>query len=503
VVHGAAEEKGKDVNLFWGDIHNHNEIGYAEGTLERSFALAENALDFYAFTPHGWWPDIPENDEPVKRHHEAGFARVEARWDEVLRVVAERNKPGRFVTIAGWEWHSLGWGDYCIYFAEDEAELGRPDSLDALKALARSARAILIPHHPGYKLGWRGLDWEALDASLSPVVEVFSEHGNSFEPDSPWGMYGHSMGGIERSQAGMERLKRGARFGLIASSDDHFGYPGGYGLGLTAVYAPELTRQAILEAIKARHTYAVTGDRIELEFSVNGCLPGDSVGCDEGVSMSYSAAARDRIRSVDLIKNGHLWQRVDGTERGADADDTHLVRIEWGWDMLSSELVTTWKIRARFDRSEVIDLSPAFCGGAGSVTEMNLLESTGPREFSVGSFTSRRNARPVSSISFLWRGSHEAGLTLEVSGANGGARFRRRLVASKADLVERDLYLSAFDRFSSPKVKVHALVSSAERCVCGSISDSQGRAGDFYLLKVEQKNGQMAWSSPIWLHGGT
>ena len=58
--------------IFWGDIHNHNQIGYAEGTMDRSFSIAENSLDFYSFTPHGWWPDIPENDTAVQEHHEAG-----------------------------------------------------------------------------------------------------------------------------------------------------------------------------------------------------------------------------------------------------------------------------------------------------------------------------------------------------------------------------------------------------------------------------------------------
>ena len=44
------------------------------------------------------------------------------------------------------------------------------------------------------------------------------------------------------------------------------GYPG----GLVAVYAPELTREAIWDALWHRRCYATTGKRIILEFSVDG-----------------------------------------------------------------------------------------------------------------------------------------------------------------------------------------------------------------------------------------
>ena len=55
-------------------------------------------------------------------------------------------------------------------------------------------------------------------------------------------------------------LERGFRPGIIASSDDHLGYPGAYGEGLAGVLAKELSREAILDALWKRRTIAVTGD---------------------------------------------------------------------------------------------------------------------------------------------------------------------------------------------------------------------------------------------------
>jgi hypothetical protein len=47
-------------NLYWGDLHNHNAVGYATGTLERSIDIAREHLDFFAFTGHASWHDMPK-----------------------------------------------------------------------------------------------------------------------------------------------------------------------------------------------------------------------------------------------------------------------------------------------------------------------------------------------------------------------------------------------------------------------------------------------------------
>jgi len=36
------------------------------------------------------------------------------------------------------------------------------------------------------------------------------------------------------------------------------------------LYAGELTREGVFEALRARRTFAVTGDRIALDFRING-----------------------------------------------------------------------------------------------------------------------------------------------------------------------------------------------------------------------------------------
>jgi len=39
--------------VYFGDLHNHSEVGYARGSLERAFEIAREHLDFFALPPTG------------------------------------------------------------------------------------------------------------------------------------------------------------------------------------------------------------------------------------------------------------------------------------------------------------------------------------------------------------------------------------------------------------------------------------------------------------------
>ncbi|UCE46776.1 MAG: twin-arginine translocation signal domain-containing protein, partial [Phycisphaerales bacterium] len=37
-----------EYQVYFGDLHNHSEVGYARGSLERAFEIAREHLDFFA-----------------------------------------------------------------------------------------------------------------------------------------------------------------------------------------------------------------------------------------------------------------------------------------------------------------------------------------------------------------------------------------------------------------------------------------------------------------------
>lgn len=490
------------MQIYWGDIHNHNEIGYGRGSLERSFDIAENSLDFYAFTPHTWWPDLPDNDEEVTNHHLKGFKTVVENWSKIKNTVSERNQNGTFVSLLAWEWHSLKWGDYCMFFPCEDAEFCYASTLNELKEYAKNNNAIIIPHHVGYREGWRGLNWKEFDGAISPVVEIFSEHGNSLESSSHFGMYSHSMGGVDSSQSALHQLKTGKRFGLIACTDDHYGYPGGYGTGITAVMAEKLDRGSIFEAIRNRHTYAATGDRIELEFNLNEGIMGDCVECAEFADIGFSVEGRDKLQSLEIYKNGELFSQYSEIDfkRQPPLSNRHLLKVEWGWDMIASKNITRWNIKIRSDNGVIENVVPAFCGGAASTTEKNTLAKIDESTLSISSYTSRKNVNPVNSVSFFLNGDLNTTIDLNFECELEGDLSQQKITLTKEKLATNDFYKAAFERFSSPKLKVHQLISSNDYRFNGQLVDEKTKSGDFYFLKATQKNGHMAWTSPIWIN---
>ena len=163
---------GSRPRLFWGDLHNHNAVGYAQGSLQRTIDLARGHLDFFAFTGHASWHDMPKM--PGDRHMKwvNGFKVHSDHWPKTQQMLREANTD-EFVALLGYEWHSSEFGDYCVIFERDRGELFLPDHVDRLLDFSHYHGALAIPHHVGYKQGWRGANWQYLRPEASPVVEIF------------------------------------------------------------------------------------------------------------------------------------------------------------------------------------------------------------------------------------------------------------------------------------------------------------------------------------------
>jgi len=119
----ARESQSSKKNLYWGDIHNHNAVGYAKGSLERSYDIARSHLDFFCFTGHSQWHDMPVMPQDKHMKWVRGFEVMKNNWQKVQRLANQYNEPGRFASFIGYEWHSSSYGDVCIIFPDDQAEL--------------------------------------------------------------------------------------------------------------------------------------------------------------------------------------------------------------------------------------------------------------------------------------------------------------------------------------------------------------------------------------------
>jgi hypothetical protein len=488
---------------FFGDLHNHNAVGYAQGSLERTFEIACNHLDFFAFTPHGYWHDIGHYENSIENKWINGFEVTRERWPDVLRTARAFDNPGKFVPIVGYEWHSTRHGDRHVLFPDLEAEYRRFDDLRAFQDYARERGCIMVPHHPANRLGHRGLDIASRDPRVEPLLEIYSEWGNAEHDRASFGYIRHTEGGRWTRNTLQYLLAQGHRFGVIASSDDHLGYPGGYREGLAAVKASALTREAIFDALRNRRTYGVTGDRINLDFTVNGRLMGQELPFARERELKVSAAGWDQIDRVEIVKNNRVLHRdfpMDRLPASTSWQKPVLVRFEYGWGpwpALSMTRVADWDVRFELDGGVIEDAHTCFLPGPLDEKRRDRVVERTERTLHLESFTAlRQQVDDVSqkAVVLKLRGGPETKLRISVN-EPGKVEFTQSL----RQLAESGEMLFTGD-FPKESAMVHRLVFAEHYETTFHLADQgQRKVADCYYVRVIQANGQLAWSSPIWV----
>jgi hypothetical protein len=123
----------------------------------------------------------------------------------------------------------------------------------------------------------------------------------------------------------------GRRLGFIGGGDIHDGRPGDelhslqhpepehYNLlrrqGIMGVWAPELTREAVFDALWERNCFATTNVRMPIRFSVCGARQGTSGQCDGDRPISLWAASEVPIVRVTIVRGGEDWRVLEPNER--------------------------------------------------------------------------------------------------------------------------------------------------------------------------------------------
>jgi hypothetical protein len=105
---------------------------------------------------------------------------------------------------------------------------------------------------------------------------------------------------------------------------------------LQAFVAPELTREAVFDAMRSRRTYGTTQPhRILVDFSVDGVAVGEA---DSTVTVASSDAPREvsvgvagtaPLHRVRVIKNNQVWRTAEGTADPAAPVDAFTLDAAW------------------------------------------------------------------------------------------------------------------------------------------------------------------------------
>jgi hypothetical protein len=488
-------------SILFGDIHNHNAHGYGVGSIERSLDIARSHLDFFAFTGHSSWHDMPSMEGGRERHWIDGFRRLTETWPRVQQVIADGNRDGEFCAFLGFEWHSSRWGDQCVVFPRDNRPLFYAADVAKLRAFCMDEGALMIPHHLAYPKGMRGVDWQAFREDCTPVAEIYSEHGNAENDRGPFDYFSHSMGGRETANTARAALDAGLRFGFVASSDNHAGFPGAYGEGLMAALAQDFTREGLLDSIRARRTYALTGDRIEIDFAVNGAPMGASIEAGKAVEAAFEVRGRDELDVVELIQDGRVVHRSYPEETAERPFEQPLqLRLEWGWGpwgALALERVCDWAMQVRLSGGRLLRYFPCLQSMPYDEARRHRFERTGDAGLSIRSYSSRKSAyreNPNQSVVLELSAAPDSILTLELR-EPAAQTSESRL----ADLVRGSHNLRT-GPFPQESYQWHRLVPLRSSCVSAKVELPVERKKSYVYLRARQKNGHMAWASPVFIN---
>jgi len=295
------EYNGRQLKLFFGDLHEHTDVSVCnrvgDQSIDESYQHMRDIArhDFACVTDHGY------NLNPYLWNYTAKMARV-------------NEDSGRFLTFLGEEWtstfeeysekHPYGfYGHRNLVFADPYFPRfwnarNRQTPAQVWEDLRKlNANFVHIPHQLA-DTGNVPTDWNFVDEKAQPVAEIFQTRGSYEHKGTPREAGRTTPPGYFLQDA----WARGIVIGVIASPD----HGGGY--GKACVFAPELSREAILDAIRRRHCYGTTAAKIFLDVRVDGHLMGEKLERPAGESVQLEIVARcpGEIRQIDVCRNNRF-----------------------------------------------------------------------------------------------------------------------------------------------------------------------------------------------------
>lgn len=306
------EVGGATYRIFRGELHRHTDIsidGSADGSLEDMFRYAFDAADL---------------DWIASTDHENGGGR-EYPWWLTQKANEAYHLPGRFAPLFAYE-RGVPFPQghrNCLFAQRGVLSLPRlftpidprnrdvfagaahADDLSMLYRYLRAMDGICSVHTSASVMG---TDWSEHDPDLEPIVEIYQGDRMSYEYDgaprtgSEDGSDGRpvNIGGWQPEGFIDVALRKGLRLGFQSSSD-HWSTHASY----TMVLAPELSREAVLDAMRRRHTYAAT-DNVILDVTSGDSLMGDEIETREAPALDLHVVGTAPLARVEVLRDSEV-----------------------------------------------------------------------------------------------------------------------------------------------------------------------------------------------------
>jgi len=475
---------------YWGDLHCQSEETVGTNSADAHFAFGRDK----AFLD-------------ICGHQANDFQITDAFWAELNRLTLAYEAPGRFLAIPGYEWSGntgMG-GDRNVFYRRE----GRP--------IHRSSHILVTEDQPATRERHTAHDLFAALKDEDAVVTAhvggrYADVTYAHDPRIETAMEVHSTWGTFEWLL-HDALGKGHRVGVVCHSDDHKGRPGAtwpgassFGAigGLTCYLMPELTRDALFEALRRRHHYGTTGNRLFLDLRGRFEAPVEVFERDP--KLGAEKATRATVCTMgDIVRPGGVpltleievigtapIERIDifhgtalaRTHRPEVAADSRRLRVRWqGAEYRGRGRETAWQGELRLGGNRFSAAEP-----------VNFLNPALP--FTV--------TEPGTALA--WRSvttGNLAGIDLRLAeGRRGTVAVKTNVVEATVDLAGLGIDDAVFAGGGLGRTLMIYRLPDGGGPRQMRLSHTVSHKGDQDLpvyVRVTQEDGHQAWSSPIYL----
>lgn len=364
---------------YFGDLHNHTSISDGSGTPEQALAAGEAAgFDFMAISDHS-------------------YAISDAEWSDTLNAVNAATDSD-FVALRGFEytqgaeghinvWNSVRHAtrtnvagcNFCDYTPNLEAGVTvqgfYPWLVSAANTALDEAGMVMQFNHPGW-INFNDWTYHPEVSELARLEEVGNGSGASY---------------VFSEEEFLRSLDYGWKVGATNNADTHSSYWGTNTDHRTGVLMPELTKDALLEAMRLRRTFATEDKNFSLSMKANGSWMGSEIANTGEIQFEIQGADDDgEIASlVELI-----------TDQGVVANTFVPTLASFTWSPL--ETITTgvhfFYVKVTQADGDLIVTSPVWTMGTEDISITDIvIQPTIPTIYSPSLITARVTNRVAES----------------------------------------------------------------------------------------------------------
>ena len=267
-----------EMRFFYGNLHSHTSYSDGTGLPRDAFSWARDSVgyDFYAITDHA-------------------ELLTEVEWQDIGEQATSFTENGRFIALRGFEYTNYLFGHINVFNTETYTSFFKHPSLTGF-----------------YR--WLGVQDNALASFNHPGSPLFAFRHIEIPDNLKTKMFGMETGnGYNRNISNLfiplyaNNLRYGQYLAPVYNMDNHTFTENGC---RTVVLATELTREAILEALRARRVYAADNPEAKVAFKCNGQWMGSRITSEaETIHCTVTASDVRPITQIHIVSSSGEQRR--------------------------------------------------------------------------------------------------------------------------------------------------------------------------------------------------